>query len=166
MIFISHQNKFLLLLATLLVAIPAVYAQPEDFQSWEMFAVSKKLNAKYTTSLTAIFRFTDTSSKFSDSSFDYRLTRKLKKGFSTQIIFRHWTFVEREPVYFLWYDFLHVFKRPQHKWTNLIRFHHGLDWVHKEQADFVRWRNHYYKNLLSSNLAISNLLSAMISGLD
>ena len=116
-----------------------------------MLSISKKLNKKYTTSLTSIFRFNDNSSEFSDINFDYRLTRQLKKGFATQVIFRHWTFLEREPVYFLWYDFLHVVRQPQHRWVNVIRFHHGLDWVEKERADFVRWRSHYYRNLKSSN---------------
>lgn len=149
---ISRQNKFFLLLVTLFVTtIKTVPAQPEDFQSWGMLSVSKELNANYATSLTSIFRFNDTSSRFSDINFDYRLTRKLKKGFEAQIIFRNWTFIEREPVYFLWYDFKHVLKQSQHKWVNLIRLHHGLDWVGKEQADFIRWRSHYYHTLKSSN---------------
>ncbi len=33
---------------------------------------------------------------------------------------------------------------------NILRFHHGLDWVGKQQADFLRWRSHFYKQLPNS----------------
>ena len=33
-----------------------------------------------------------------------------------------------------------------------MRFHHGLDWVGIEQADFLRWRNHFYYTFKESNL--------------
>jgi len=142
----NYKIKIFVLLVSFVGISTIAFAQPEDFQSWTMLSVSKKLNKKYSTSVTSIFRFNDNVSKFNDINFDYRFARKLKKGFTAQVVFRNWTFLEREPIYFLWYDFLHVKKNTEYKWVNMVRFHHGLDWVGKEQADFVRWRNHFYHN--------------------
>ncbi len=128
-----------------------IYGQAEDFQSWNMISINKKLNTKYTTSLTAIYRINDKVTRFNDISFDWRLNRKIKNGFSTQIVFRNWVFTQKDPVYFLWYDLVYVNKKPKYKWVNLLRIHHGLDWVGKEQSDFIRMRNHFYYNLDKSN---------------
>ena len=125
--------------------------QEEDFQSWNMISISKKLKPEYTTSLTAIYRINDNASKFSDISFDWRLTRKFRRGFSAQIAFRNWTFLQKKPVYFLWYDLVYVNKSTKYKWVNLLRIHHGLDWVGRQQADFIRMRNHLFYNIDSKN---------------
>lgn len=135
-----------------LLSIQVGLTQAEDFQSWTMTSVSKKINSKYTTSLTGIHRFNDNISRFSDSSFDYRLARKIGNRFTTQLIFRHWIFTEGKPIYFFWYDFIYTDKKPYHKWINHLRIHHGLDWVGKEQADYVRWRHHYFRNINKSKL--------------
>lgn len=119
--------------------------QSEDFQSWNMLAISKKnLIPNTTSSLTVIFRLNDDVSRFNDVSFDWRINRKLTGGLSAQLTFRNWTFTRQDPVYFLWYDLKYIKNNPRFKWINILRLHHGLDWVGKEQADFLRMRNHLF----------------------
>lgn len=127
----------------------AIIAQ-SDFQSWNMAGLTKIINPKYSTSLIVINRFTDDVSNFSDVSFDWRIKRVLGRGFSAQYTFRNWTFIDSRPIYFMWYDLSYLHKTEGHRWINLIRFHNGLDWVGKEQADFVRWRNFYFQNIRNS----------------
>ena len=117
-----------------------------------MAAGSKKIDSNYSTSLTIIQRVNDNITRYNDVSFDWRLKRRLNSTLSAQIAFRHWTFVEQKPVYFFWYDLIHVQQKSTFKWVNLLRFHHGLDWVGKEKADFIRWRNHYYQKIKESKL--------------
>jgi len=127
-------------------------AQENDQQLWAMMIISKNLGSKYFTSVTLINRINDNISRYSDISVDWRIRRKIKNGWSAQIAFRHWTFTERKPVYFFWYDLINVQKQENFRWVNLLRIHHGLDWVGKEQADFLRWRNHYFQNIKNSKL--------------
>jgi len=144
-------KKFYLIFFVSQLLISFLYGQEEDFQSWNMVAFSKKINTKYTSSLTTIYRINNNVSDFNDISFDWRLNRKIKKGFSAQIVFRNWVFVEKEPVYFFWYDLVYVQKKSNYKWVNLLRFHHGLDWVGKQQADFIRMRNHFFYDIGKKN---------------
>lgn len=117
-----------------------------------MTAVSKKLGPKYFASLIAIHRINDSISRYNDISFDWKFRYKIKNGLSAQVAFRHWTFTQSKPVYFFWYDLIYVQNKPTSRWVNLLRFHHGLDWLGKEQADFLRWRNHYYQSFKVSKL--------------
>lgn len=147
-ILIFHYFLFLIFV----LAYCPLTAQNNDIQSWTMTAVSKKLNSNYSTSLTVINRVNDNISKYNDVSFDWKLRRKFKGGFTAQVAFRHWTFRVNKPIYFFWYDLIHVYKKTDFKWINLLRYHHGLDWVDKEQADFLRWRNQFYKNFKDSKI--------------
>jgi len=127
-------------------------AQEDDLQSWTITTLSKKLNSKYSASVLVINRVDENISRYSSVSFDWRVRRHIKDGFSAQVSFRHWTFTQRKPVYFMWYDLIYVHKKPMYRWVNLLRFHQGLDWVDLEEPDFLRWRNHYFKNLKNSKL--------------
>lgn len=129
-----------------------VLAQSEDFQSWTMLVASKKFNSKTTSSLATIFRFDEKVSAFNDISFDWKIKRKLKYGLSAQFSFRNWTFEQRTPVYFFWYDLFYVQNKTKYKWVSIFRGHHGLDWVDREQADFIRWRNFYYHKFSKGKL--------------
>jgi len=147
-------KKFYLVFFVFQVMVTFLSGQEEDFQSWNMIAISKKLNAKYSSSLTAIYRINNNVTSFNDASFDWRLNRKIKNGLSAQIVFRNWVFVEEKPIYFFWYDIVYVHKKHNYKWVNLLRFHHGLDWVGKQQANFIRMRNHFFYGISEENKLI------------
>lgn len=144
-----------IIIALLLYPITLRGQQPEnDFQSWTMMAATTQIGQNYTSSLTVIHRVNDNISRYNDISFDWRMKRKIKGGLSAQFAFRHWTFVESLPIYFFWYDLIYVKKNESMRWVNLLRFHQGLDWVGKEQADFLRWRNYYYQIIKESKLTL------------
>lgn len=149
-------NCTCLLLIVLNICTLTLYGQqPEnDLQSWTMMAASTKLGQNYTSSLTIIHRVNDNISRYNDVSFDWRLKRKIQGGLSAQVVFRHWTFVKEKPIYFFWYDLIYVKKTESYRWINLLRFHHGLDWVGKEQADFLRWRNFYFHTIENSKTTL------------
>ncbi len=147
----AFRKKFYSVFFIFHLMITFLYGQEEDFQSWNMIAISKKIKTKYTSSLTTIYRINNNVTSFNDVSFDWRLNRKIKNGLSAQIVFRNWVFIKKKPVYFFWYDIVYVHKKPNYKWVNLLRLHHGLDWVGKRQADFLRMRNHFFYDIGTKN---------------
>jgi len=144
MMVVSKQTRFFIILLFTFLFSLELSSQEKDLQSWNMIAISKKVNPKFTSSLTTIYRINDNVSKFNDVSFDWRVNMTMKNGFSTQLTFRNWTFRELKPVYFFWYDLKYLQNKEQYKWVNILRVHHGLDWVGKVQADFIRNRSHYF----------------------
>ncbi len=150
----QHYWKFGLILFIVFVFRTNTDAQhPEDFQSWNMFVLTKKINTNYTASMTTIGRLDQNATTFNDVSIDYRIVRRLTSGFNFQLSFRTWTFVDDKPIYFLWLELVHLRKIENAKWVNLLRLHNGLDWVGKEQADFLRWRNYFFYNIGNKKLS-------------
>ena len=143
-------GKRILILLCFFINCNFIAAQQDDFQSWIITSLSKKINSEYTGSIVMINRFTENISKYNSVSVDWKVKRKLQGNFSAQVSFRHWTFTDRKPVYFMWYDVIHLHKNSKHRWMNLLRFHQGLDWVGREQADFIRWRNYFFQNINES----------------
>jgi len=141
---------FLVVIAISSAIFHSANAQAEDFQAWTQLSFSKKINEKWTASVTPIIRFSDNASTFNDISYDWRLAYNFKNGVSTKAVFRTWTFKSRKPIYFFWAELQYVQNKENYKWVNLIRFHNGLDWVGSTQGDFLRWRHHYFHKPVKS----------------
>ena len=130
--------------------IPAIQAQVEHV-SWSSIRARVVLDEKTRMDVRPIFRFNEDLSNYQNMSIDYVFNRKLGKGWSGQLLARHWFIPNEDNRLFLWFDVGHslAIKKLSLLMYNRVRIHWAVDIHGQVLRDFIRIQNRIAPDLKS-----------------
>ncbi len=141
---ISFKNlRFLLFGIVIILSSFSSFGQSKlDNVLWSFTKFSFKIDEKWKSDITPIYRFNDDISQFQNASLDYSITRKITKRWNASALGRTWLIPNQRPRQFIWFYVNYNMPEfiPNLKISHNIKFHGALDINDREDPDFLRYK--------------------------